>query len=166
MSFVTSNRDQRRLRVAWLLRAGLSRIHKVADGAAVTRISVAVHDRHSDMVAAFAHAGMGDAFLDSFQQTLDETPGLALLASAPHQHRVIHEIKPFGRDSAPHVSALRLAGIQSSLTQTLTGPCGLAGFLFLNSPQQGLFSPSFLGLLSPTLTELAPHLAREITRPK
>jgi hypothetical protein len=159
---------QHRQRAAWILNAALSRIRRHADCESICRMSVAHYDWTSGMVTALAHAGEGDPLLDGYQQPLAAMPGLVLLAAGPGE-RIIHDIPRHGNDRAPHHTALRLAGIRSSLTMSIPGSRPtideVAGFLFVNSKTTGAFGGPALQRLSPLLGELTDHLRRELIRP-
>ena len=149
-------------RLSWLLRSSFAHVRRSPGCADLARMAVAAYDPVSDVVSARCHAGQGHEVLDSHEFVLAEMPGLSLLASG-RQPRVIHDL-PQGRAAAPHMLAMRAAGLRSSLTVPLLECDELRGFLFLNARVSHFFNEARLRRLEPFMVTLPGLILREMIR--
>ena len=142
-------RDCNRGDVAGAVGARLRELHGTlkADYPAVNRMAVALYDPRSDLLRTFVHSTDGDSPLQHYQARLRDVPSLAMLASE-RTDRVIHDLEALGPRGGQHTRCLLERGYRSSYTMPFYEGDQLCGFVFYDSLQEGMFTPTTVRYLS------------------
>jgi two-component system response regulator RpfG len=107
------------------------------------RVAVAVYDEETDHLTTYVHSSAGPSPLTHFDARLAEFPSLREVAATGRPRILTH---PGGVREPRSEAARRLvdAGVRSSYTLPIRDDGRLYGFLFYDSSDEGLFTPSVL----------------------
>lgn len=129
----------------------------------IERIAVALYDAKGDLLKTFLHSSGGEAPLMHYQARLAESHSLQAIIDRG-QPRVINDLEVFRQVNAEHSRRIDNAGYGASYTLPMYQNGSFFGFIFFNSRQKEVFTPTVLRyldlighLLSVTvLSELGP----------
>ena len=105
------------------------------------RVAVAVYDEETDHLTTYVHSTVGETPLSHFDARLAEFPSLREIAASGRPRILTNP----GGTAAPRSGAARRvldSGVRSSYTLPIRDDGHLYGFLFYDSSDEGLFTPS------------------------
>jgi HD-GYP domain-containing protein (c-di-GMP phosphodiesterase class II) len=104
----------------------------------ITHVSIAIHDRHTDLLHSFVHSSEGVCPFEHSAGHLADLKGLAML-SRTGATRIIDDLSTHVSSQPAHCRRLVEAGYLSSYTVPIMHRGAFLGFVFLNSPHRGYF---------------------------
>ena len=129
---------------------------------ALQRITVAVYDRHSDLLKTFCCSDRRHNPLRKYAAPLADSPALHALVQSGRP-RVIEDLSAYdsGRPgSQPHIVS---EGFRSSYTMPMQMDGRFAGLLFFDATEPGYFTPAVLATIDPFVHVVALTVVRELS---
>ncbi|MBF0326173.1 MAG: GAF domain-containing protein [Alphaproteobacteria bacterium] len=149
--------------MTWLLEAALAQAQRLTGDVTLCRVSMAVYDSGTSMVAAFAQVGEPHDILDRYQWDLRDTPLLAA-AARDGQARTIGDLRDYSDPDADYLGALRGAGYLSALTVPMVCGHQISGFVFFHARAAFFFTPDVVTRLTAFIADMPRFLMRELER--
>jgi HD-GYP domain-containing protein (c-di-GMP phosphodiesterase class II) len=142
----------------------LSHIHDILQRQfpALQRITVAVYDRHTDLLKTFCCSDLRNNPLRKYAAPLADSPALHALVESGRP-RVIEDLTAYdsGRPgSQPHIVS---EGFRSSYTMPMQMDGRFAGLLFFDATEPGYFTPAVLATIDPFVHVVALTVVRELS---
>ena len=134
-------------------------------GAAISRLSLALHDNATGIVSTLAFSNNAGIEVANIVIPLQEVPSLKLLTEARSYRRIDDVVSAYD-GARDHSADIMKNGIRSSLTFPVRHKGWLVGFLFVNSGEPGYFTPERADFLSPYVAILSMMLVDEVGRSK
>lgn len=122
----------------------------------VDRVAIALYEPLTDLLKTFVSSNTDEVLLKRYEVTLSSVPSLAALAQA-HQSRVVGDIVETFHSHSQHTDWLADRGYHASYTTPVFQGNELAAFLFYDSKQPHVFTPSvapFLDTFSDIISQL------------
>jgi HD-GYP domain-containing protein (c-di-GMP phosphodiesterase class II) len=126
------------------------------------RITVAVYDRHTDLLKTFCCSDLRDNPLRKYAAPLADSPALQALARSGRP-RVIEDLAAYdsGRPgNQPHIVS---EGYRSSYTMPMLMDGRFSGLLFFAATEPGHFTPAALATIDPFVHVIALTVVRELS---
>ncbi len=142
----------------------LSHIHDILQRQfpGLQRITVAVYDRHTDLLKTFCCSDRRNNPLRKYAAPLADSPALHALVESGRP-RVIEDLSAYdsGRPgSQPHIVS---EGFRSSYTMPMQMDGRFAGLLFFDATEPGYFTPAVLATIDPFVHVIALTVVRELS---
>ncbi|MDH3354260.1 MAG: HD domain-containing protein [Chromatiales bacterium] len=141
----------------------LNAIHKEIKRHApfVDRIAIAIYDEESDLLKTFIASSDNPSTLRYYQSPLKQSASLVELVDSG-KSRVINDLSVFSEVDKQHRKSIDKEGYTSSYTCPIYNNEVFTGFIFINSREKNVFTPSVLSELSPFAHLISLITAKEL----
>jgi HD-GYP domain-containing protein (c-di-GMP phosphodiesterase class II) len=127
----------------------------------ISRVSLAVYDKESDLVSTFAFSDDNDEKFSLYSARLQDVKSLFDM-STTGQFRVVDSIFENYSSDTRHSSIINKIGLCSSVTFPVSTNIDLTGFVFFNSTSPSYFTENIISAISPYAALLGLMLMNEV----